>query len=68
MKIQVFSTYQMNSSKPLVCYNKDHIAPLMTTLDENDEVILYCIECDYKLHPGLNLYDDLIKKVYYEQY
>jgi hypothetical protein len=65
MLIQVFSTYQQQSNEPLMCMDTNHLVPLITALNNEDDIYLYCLECNYKLFPGYNLYKKLMKKVYY---
>lgn len=63
MKLQVFSTYQQLAQDGLfdllVCVSPEHTTGLITAMSENDEIYLYCSECNYKMTPGLNMYDKL---------
>ena len=64
MRIQAFSAFQDLARdgivEPLMCFNKEHVNPLIPALNKNDEVYLWCLECDFKLNPGINLYEKII--------
>ena len=64
MRIQAFSAFQDLARdgvvEPLMCFNEEHINPLIPALNKNDEVYLWCLECDFKLNPGINLYEKII--------
>jgi len=51
-----------------MCINENHLNPLVVKSEDGDNFYLYCLECNYKLNPGINLYEELIEKIYYEKY
>lgn len=67
MIIQVFNKYLLLSdegkTKPLLCgLDKDH-PRLFANIDENDDIYLYCLACDYRMIPGIELYSNIEKVV-----
>jgi hypothetical protein len=61
MKVQYVSEYLALAEKGL-CPRLDcpmDKGPLLTNLDINDRVILYCISCDWKTVLGLQLYNQI---------
>lgn len=67
MIIQVFNKYLLLSdigkTKPLLCgLDNDH-PRLFANIDENDNIYLYCLACEYKMIPGIELYSRIEKIV-----
>jgi len=69
MEWSIFHNYrrlaQDGKAKPLTCPDCDN--QLFTQADENNDPILWCIACDTKILPGLDMYDQ-IKAVVREHY
>jgi hypothetical protein len=67
MRIQAFSAFQELAKNgmvdPLKCFNKEHVNPLVPALNKKDEVYLWCLECDFKLNPGINLYEQIVSSL-----
>jgi hypothetical protein len=72
MKIQVFSQYynlaQAGRVEPLACPNhKDdysfNVVYWLTHKEEDDTIILYCTACGYSQTAGLQLYENILKKI-----
>ena len=65
MRIQVVSRYialsQEDLVSKLVCPVDQGL--LFSNLDSEDNIILYCLSCEYTKIVGLSLYDDLKRKV-----
>lgn len=67
MKYQVFSKYYQYSLKdevlPIRCgIDNDHpiLVPNLDIDNEgNDIIYLYCIDCNFKIYPGLELYQNI---------
>ena len=65
MDIRVFSKYYQYCLKdkvlPIPCgLDEDHPA-LVPNLDDDDRIFLYCLGCEYKMFPGLELYQNIEK-------
>ena len=72
MEHQVFSSYYQlclsGKADPLLCINKDHLTymiPYWDILEERSEFRCLVGHCDYKIIPGLTMYQDMMKQVYY---
>ena len=70
MNHQVFSTYYQLSIEgkvnPIRCINVGHDAPMVAywnSLEERSEFRCYVGFCDYKIIPGLDMYDRMIKQI-----
>jgi hypothetical protein len=72
MKIQVLSQYyklaQAGRVKPLACPNhKDDysfdVVYWLIHKEENDTIVLYCTACKYSQTVGLQLYENILKKI-----
>jgi len=67
--IRIFSKYYQLSLKdkviPILCgIDKSHpgMVPNLKIDSENEEIIyLYCLDCDFKIFPGQELYNNIIK-------
>ena len=63
MDIRVFSKYYQlsleNKVLPILCSIDDRDGILVPNLDEDDRVYLYCLACDFKMWPGLELYNNI---------
>lgn len=67
MKYQVFSKYYQYSLKdkvlPIRCGIDNEHPILVPNLDidneGNDIIYLYCIDCNFKIYPGLELYQNI---------
>lgn len=44
---------------PYFCRMNEEHGILVPNMDEHDEIYLYCVECEYKLFPGLNFYQEM---------
>ncbi len=65
MKIQFVSKYISLSEEGLVDKLECPIdqGPLFCNQTLEDEIYLYCLECEYKKTIGLEFYDNIVKKV-----
>lgn len=43
---------QLKMAKPILCPVDNEHLPLVSNIDEDDNVYFYCIACNTKLHPG----------------
>ena len=64
-KIQYVSKYIALSQEGLVskmlCPMEQGL--LLSNMDLEDNIFLYCLECDYKKYIGISLYEEIVKKV-----
>lgn len=63
--IQVINKYLILSddgiTQPILCgMNPDH-GRLYGSLDDNDVISLFCLGCDYRMMPGVELYERIEK-------
>lgn len=72
MEHKVFSSYYALSLDgkvdPISCINREHPAqmvPHWNVLEERTEFRCLVRDCDYKIIPGLAMYQDMMEKVYY---
>lgn len=70
MKIQVFSEYynlaQEGRVKPLSCPQHKNDEPAIFQLihkEENDNIVLSCLACDYHVVAGLQLYENILSQI-----
>jgi hypothetical protein len=73
MKIQVFSQYYKMAQEGKVNFlfcpkHKDdyeifNVRYELMHKEENDSIVLYCINCGYNQTAGLQLYENLIEKI-----
>ena len=65
MRIQFVSKYISLSEEGLVDKLECPIdqGPLFCNQTLEDEIYLYCLECEYKKTIGLEFYDNIVKKV-----
>ena len=65
MKIQYVSKYIALSEEGLVSKMECPIDQglLLSNLDNEDNIFLYCLSCDYKKNIGTKLYDDIVRMV-----
>jgi DNA-directed RNA polymerase subunit M/transcription elongation factor TFIIS len=65
MKIQYVSKYIALSEEGLVSKMECPIDQglLLSNLDKEDNIFLYCLSCDYKKNIGTKLYDDIVRMV-----
>ena len=65
MKLDPFVKYQ-KSDKAYMCINSDHAMPLVAMINLDDEIELKCFVryCDFKIKPGLNMYEKVLKEYY----
>lgn len=65
MKIQYVSKYIALSEEGLVSKMECPIDQglLLSNLDEEDNIFLYCLSCDYKKNIGIKLYEDIVRMV-----
>ena len=52
-----------NTIPPVLCELDNDHGSLMPNLDENDEVFLYCLACEFKIHLGINSIQDMFETV-----
>lgn len=59
---------KQESDKPFMCINEDHAMPLVARINLDDEIELKCFvgHCDYRLKPGLSMYDQILKEFPHE--
>ena len=72
MEHKVFSSYYQLSLDgkvdPILCINKDHLSymvPHWNPLEERTEFRCFVGHCDFKIIPGLDMYNKMMKQVYY---
>ncbi len=65
MKIQFVSRYVALSEEGLVPRLECPMdqGSLLCNLTNDDEIILYCLECDFRKTMGLELYSKIVKEV-----
>jgi len=70
MDNSIFYTYYQlsidNIVEPIKCIITDHELPLYPFMEMDNEdfrMKLECLECNYKIYPGLNSYDMMKKAV-----
>ena len=65
MKIQYVSKYIALSEEGLVSKMECPIDQglLLSNLDNEDNIFLYCLSCDYRKNIGTKLYDDIVRMV-----
>lgn len=52
-----------NKFKSLMCFNKEHGELDVFFEEDTDRVKLMCFVCNYSIKPGLDLYNEVIKRV-----
>lgn len=74
MEHRVFSTYYQMSIEgkvnPILCINQGHDAPMVAffnPLEERTEFRCFVGDCDYKIIPGLEMYQNIMEKVYHAE-
>lgn len=74
MEHRIFSTYYQMSLDgrvdPILCINKDHLTymvPFFNPLEERTEWRCFNGMCDYKIIPGSDMYEKMMKQVYYKE-
>ena len=69
MKIQYVSKYIALSEEGLVSKMVCPIdqGSLLSNLDDEDNIFLYCLSCNYKKNIGINLYEDIVEMVNYNE-
>ena len=72
MEHQIFSSYYQLSTEnkvaPIRCINQEHESPLFpywNILEDRTELRCLVGDCDFKIIPGLAMYQDMMKQVYY---
>jgi len=67
INIKILNDYQRLAQegiyKPISCMDKDHHVPLVSRLEDDDTISMYCVMCNYKIKPGLALYDVAKRRV-----
>lgn len=68
MRHQVFAYYNTltleGKVEPIRCMNSTHITHMIPAFDfEKEESYYYCVECDFKIKPGIDMYEDLLRKI-----
>jgi len=65
MKIQYVSKYIALSEEGLVSKMVCPIdqGSLLSNLNSEDNIFLYCLSCNYKKNIGVKLYEDIVKAV-----
>lgn len=65
MKIQYVSKYIALSEEGLVSKMECPIDQglLLSNLDNEENIFLYCLSCDYRKNIGTKLYDDIVRMV-----
>jgi hypothetical protein len=71
MDIRIVNMYRQYADrgfvKPLLCPRDGTHLPLFAKLDDDDEIVLYCLTCDWQADLGSNTYDrleDAVVRVY----
>ena len=71
MEHRIFSTYYQMSLDakvdPILCINKDHLPymiPHWNILEERTEWRCFVDYCDFKIIPGLDMYNKMMKQIY----
>ena len=64
MRIDVFQKMQADPESVYLCINTEHAMPLVPVKNIEDEIELRCFAgaCDFKVKPGLDLYNKVLKK------
>lgn len=62
MTLEPFIRYQ-NSNNAYMCINIEHSMPLVALYNLDDQIELRCFvgHCDFKIKPGLNMYEKVLK-------
>lgn len=63
MKLSVFIKNQVEGSNPFMCIDKEHAMPLVPFMTEELNVELKCFvnNCGFKIIPGLDSYEKILK-------
>jgi hypothetical protein len=68
MDIREFRYYQFLAEKghvkPVTCMIDSEHGNALAKLDKEDNVIVYCLACDFKLIPGIAFFDTIRKKIH----
>lgn len=68
MDIREFRYYQFLAEKglckPLLCMNDPEHGILLAKLDNEDNVVIYCLACSFTLSPGIIFSDTIRKKIH----
>lgn len=43
---------ELGHTLPVVCTSDPDHGPLFATMDDEDDLYLYCLACNYRLYPG----------------
>ncbi len=68
MKIQVVNRYlqlvDRGCAPAPVCHNDRDHGRVFAKLDEDDNIILWCLACEYNAHLGIAMYDKMFDIVW----
>lgn len=66
MNLEPFIKFQKQSKNPYMCINIDHLMPLVAMYNLDGKVELRCFvgHCDFKIKPGLYMWDEVCKETY----
>jgi hypothetical protein len=68
MRHQIFVHYNNLTLKdkvePIKCMVSSHTTHMIPAFDfDKEETYYYCVECDYKITPGLEMYNQLVERI-----
>lgn len=64
MQLSKYIKYQSESKTPFMCIDNLHIMPLVAVKNLDDQIELRCYtgHCDFKMIPGLDMHDRVLKE------
>jgi hypothetical protein len=68
MRHQVFAYYNTltiaGKVKPIKCMVATHLTHMIPVFDfDKEQSYYYCVECDYRITPGQQMYDELLERI-----
>ena len=65
LELDKFVEYQNTSKNPYKCINVEHAMNLIPVVNLDLEIELRCFagHCDFKIKPGLNAYEKILKEL-----
>lgn len=64
MRLDVFQKWQADPAYAYMCINLEHTMPLIAVKNLDDQIELRCFagHCDFKIVPGINVYNKVLEK------